>query len=193
MRPRTWDHRVSPRWRKPWPDPTLGGGVGSRRRPGRDVDTGRCGMQHDPMDDVPDPVETALSERRARRQEQLRLDSSVDLLGRGRDAAERRLAVRAHLAAGTVIAGVAVAADRWTLTLESPAGAGPLRHTCTPAWFALRYAMVGARGRRPHPAGSRTPTMPHPCERGCPRCRPVVRRFNSGPATAATLSGSPRR
>ncbi|MBK7322745.1 MAG: hypothetical protein IPI82_09940 [Candidatus Microthrix sp.] len=106
------------------------------------------------MDDVPDPVETALSERRARRQEQLRLDSSVDLLGRGRDAAERRLAVRSHLAAGTVIAGVAVAADRWTLTLESPAGAGPLRHTRVLYTGLVRLAVRdGGRPGAPSPPG----------------------------------------
>lgn len=79
------------------------------------------------METSGDPVQAALEERRARRVEAHRLDRGLTIADRCRDAAERRLRVRAFLIGNTTVAGIALAADDALLTIESTNGAGPTR------------------------------------------------------------------
>lgn len=107
------------------------------------------------METSGDPVQAALEERRARRGAAHRLDRGLTIADRCRDAAERRLRVRAFLIGNTTVAGTALAADDTLLTIESTNGAGPNPRSYIAIDGLVRLTVAEARtGPRTAPPAS---------------------------------------
>ncbi|MEZ5380800.1 MAG: hypothetical protein R2754_03270 [Microthrixaceae bacterium] len=107
------------------------------------------------MDRPGDPVEVALRERRARRVSQTNLERGASLADRCADAAERGLAVRAHLTGGTIVSGAAASSDAWSLSVlrRHPGGSPSLTVVVVSSVVRLTVADAGRPApRAPQPA-----------------------------------------
>lgn len=99
------------------------------------------------MDFSTDPVHAALEERRARRTEERRLESSLTIGDRCREAAERRLWVRTFLIGGTTVTGTALATEDRLFTIECCSAAGSPRRTHVALDAVVRLTVAEGRSR----------------------------------------------
>lgn len=107
-----------------------------------------------------DPVERALAERRARRADHRLRAGQADLVDRCRDAAERRLRVRAHVLGGATVAGTALGVHPWALVIGAAARerSGGVTRVTLDGLVRLSVGDLGPPAHRDAPA--RTDTAP---------------------------------